>query len=575
MKTQRHFKTREKFHHSKTKPHHSKTKPLSKFHLTPQQQETVDYFTNSTFPGKLDWHGTGSGKTRGAFAAAVALHAPTLVVGPTGMRGDYEEELSKMKLKPEQRQLFEFVSFQYFLRHTPESKKFLIVDEAHTIRNEKGKIYKKIADYAKSIPKVSVLTATPVINAPRDIAPLINLIIRGKIKLKIKRQASKSMVRSLFDKLSDKLTGKTSEKWEEWSELPMGEAFDHEFGVTGFETDVAKQAWKQVLPCCLSYFTIDLNKDPDFPKSIIERVFVPMDSVQQEAYDKWEKKKLTVEMAQKLTKKELDPIELFKIPQFQSFLDGGRKLCNNYAFGKRLDESGRLDEEDELFSRKSRSKSPSQSPTQSRSKSRSKSQTIESIYDWQKKSIIYEYESHPKINRIIDYIRHSTGQVMVYSNYLDNGLYIIARLLDYYNISYSIFTGKESVKQKIAAKTLYNQKKVRVFLVSSAGSLGLNLQNTESIHVLEPHWNQGKIIQVIGRGIRRKSHIKKNAIVRVYFYYSVKNQSKLVSLFNRNMIRETADMWLYRISLRKHEINETFMKNCILYKLHGDHKCTK
>jgi len=36
-----------------------------------------------------------------------------------------------------------------------------------------------------------------------------------------------------------------------------------------------------------------------------------------------------------------------------------------------------------------------------------------------------------------------------------------------------------------------------------------------SIHILEPHWNKNKIEQVIGRGIRYKSH-KGDKTVHVY-----------------------------------------------------------
>ena len=52
----------------------------------------------------------------------------------------------------------------------------------------------------------------------------------------------------------------------------------------------------------------------------------------------------------------------------------------------------------------------------------------------------------------------------------------------------------------------YNEGKYKVLLLSSAGSESLDLKNTRQIHIMEPYWNEGKIIQVIGRAIRYKSH---------------------------------------------------------------------
>ena len=36
---------------------------------------------------------------------------------------------------------------------------------------------------------------------------------------------------------------------------------------------------------------------------------------------------------------------------------------------------------------------------------------------------------------------------------------------------------------------------------------GVTLENVKEIHILDVHYNLGKVDQVIGRGIRRDSHI--------------------------------------------------------------------
>ena len=45
-----------------------------------------------------------------------------------------------------------------------------------------------------------------------------------------------------------------------------------------------------------------------------------------------------------------------------------------------------------------------------------------------------------------------------------------------------------------------------LLLASGAGSEGLDLKGTRLMQLLEPHWNESRLDQVIGRGIRYRSH---------------------------------------------------------------------
>lgn len=61
-------------------------------------------------------------------------------------------------------------------------------------------------------------------------------------------------------------------------------------------------------------------------------------------------------------------------------------------------------------------------------------------------------------------------------------------------------------------------------LISGAGAEGLNLKCINYIHVMEPYWNWMRIEQVIGRGVRYKSHIDlplNRQWVKTYIYLSV------------------------------------------------------
>ena len=51
-----------------------------------------------------------------------------------------------------------------------------------------------------------------------------------------------------------------------------------------------------------------------------------------------------------------------------------------------------------------------------------------------------------------------------------------------------------------------NGEKVKVIIISRAGSEGLDFKNIRQVHILEPWFNMNRADQIIGRGVRNKSH---------------------------------------------------------------------
>ena len=97
--------------------------------------------------------------------------------------------------------------------------------------------------------------------------------------------------------------------------------------------------------------------------------------------------------------------------------------------------------------------------------------------------------------------------------------------LDKKKISYMSVTGSMNMQNRKEAVELYNSGKIKILFISKAGSEGLDLKNTNYIIILESSWNENEIEQIIGRGIRYKSHIglkKSKQKVSVYQLYCVK-----------------------------------------------------
>jgi len=191
-----------------------------------------------------------------------------------------------------------------------------------------------------------------------------------------------------------------------------------------------------------------------------------------------------------------------------------------------------------------------------------------------------------KIAYICDKIRNSEGIVFVYSQYIDGGAVPIALALESMGITrygttsslfkkpptnplnvltmkpkkgeevfkpakYIMITGQKSltpdVKKELKAVTdvgNINGEKVKVIIVSRAGSEGLDFQNIRQMHILDPWYNLNRSEQIIGRAVRSKSHCnlpyaKRN--VEIYLYGT--------QLINRE--EEAIDLYVYRVAERK------------------------
>lgn len=141
-------------------------------------------------------------------------------------------------------------------------------------------------------------------------------------------------------------------------------------------------------------------------------------------------------------------------------------------------------------------------------------------------------------------------KAVVYANYLPT-LEDYSKVLTEKGVEHSVFTGKQTKKQRDQMVSDYNEGKTKALLLSSAGGEGLDLKGTRQVQVLEPHWNEEKLKQVIGRARRYGSHdhlSPKDRVVTVQRFAAVP-----VDTFGR---RKGIDQILYDTAAQKDRLNE-------------------
>jgi hypothetical protein len=181
-------------------------------------------------------------------------------------------------------------------------------------------------------------------------------------------------------------------------------------------------------------------------------------------------------------------------------------------------------------------------------------------------SEIGKYSS--KIEKICKNVKGSTGITLIYSQLLPAGLIPIALALEemgykrYGNVKsllkdpstkvpnppkYVMITGNpyyspnniEDVKA-CTSEDNTNGEKVKVILISMAGSEGLDFKNIRQVHILEPWYNTNRIEQIIGRAVRTCSHklLQFNERNVMVFLYGI--------LLPDNS--ESVDLYIYRLA---------------------------
>lgn len=171
----------------------------------------------------------------------------------------------------------------------------------------------------------------------------------------------------------------------------------------------------------------------------------------------------------------------------------------------------------------------------------------------------------PKFKAVIDNALKHRGQCgIIYSNFLKYGLVSISKYLDEteFKGKYALFTGDISIEERNDLVKQYNNsnnahgENIELLLISSTGEKGLNLKRVRHIHIMEPNWSYTTTEQIIGRGVRYKSHIdlpENEQNVQVYQYMSDYAEGYTGT-------EKTTDLDIFYKSIRNKEINDEFLK---------------
>lgn len=111
------------------------------------------------------------------------------------------------------------------------------------------------------------------------------------------------------------------------------------------------------------------------------------------------------------------------------------------------------------------------------------------------------------VKRVQSWVEQDRVPVVIYSGWKGGGgLTTLRKYFKKNNVAYEMIDGSVSAKRRGDIVADFNSGRCKCLLISSAGSEGLDLKGVRHLIILEPHWNETRIIQTVGRAVRYRSH---------------------------------------------------------------------
>jgi len=480
------------------------------------------------------------------------------------------------------------------------SDTLIIIDEAHNIREtaDGGKDIRAIAGFLRNLAdhadnlRLLLLTATPMFNKPDEIIWIINLLNANDKRSTIKTG-------DVFDKegnLKEKKDGKESgmeiikRKLTGYVSYVRGEnPYTFPYRIYPQKDNSFKYPTKQMNGKALP----QLKDEKELLYSIpIQYIKMKSGGVQQKVYNEMMKELIEREFkffrdGIETNMKGFEERDKFGYELMQPLIEA---LNMSYYYRETFTDENRKEALHGMIGSKGLDNIMKYTET-----SQAKSNYEYKIPPTKDKPGIFTegviHNHSAKISEICKMIKKSDGIIMVYSQYIDGGIIPLALALEemgfnrrvsgknknlmktrnvssldvdkmipkneldeedtFNQASYVMLTGDErfspnNEKDLAELNNIKNNEghKIKVVLISRAAGEGVDFKNIRQVHIMEPWYNLSRLEQIIGRGVRNRSHCslpfeKRN--VEIFLYATQLESSDT----------ESPDMYLYRWSAIK------------------------
>lgn len=156
--------------------------------------------------------------------------------------------------------------------------------------------------------------------------------------------------------------------------------------------------------------------------------------------------------------------------------------------------------------------------------------------------------------------KYDNKRYLIFGNKQKTDLLINLFNADFKNLPMTVKRQLEKSKQTENLRG----KIASLLMITQSGAEGLNLRNVRFVYILEPFWNQVRIDQVIGRAIRKRSHLElpedeRNVQVVMYISTFTEEQADMNKTIKLKDKGKTTDQDVFTIAARKNSLIQQFL----------------
>ncbi len=542
------------------------------FKLQPHQQFAIDKFLVSPNRGMFVIHGAGTGKTLTAVSIAEKLqrYKEVLVIAPKSLHDNMRHTLDSYSSHVNKNR-YRFISsnagnmIDKLESSTDEltgvdvkslrlDNKLIIIDEAHNVLGGMSNGSKNAVALYDMLMKarncrILLMTASPIVNNIYEAAIAMN-ICKGFIKTEdnelttILPESSEDFIRFFVNKSSMRLKNEAKLK-------------NRIMGLISYKGDL----FERKVPSFQDMLKTTVKKE-NYPDYSIQLVPIFMSAQQYTAYENAREKE-RMETRQAIIGRGVGKKE--RIILCPSKPVGGGKIGGYTVSGGEMRDAGYLGGE-------LKGTSIFKTSTSYRVRSRQLS-NVYTPEDDEKVDIYDDMKAYaPKMYEIGKKLK-AGEKTIIYSNFIQSGIAVMEKYLEKlgyrrYEVGksmkegihgyFGIYTGDVKPEDRTATLKEYNKPNspLTILLISSSGSEGLSTIGTRVVHIMEPYWNWERIMQVMFRAIRYKSHSalpENERKVKVFLYIALAPKDVKAP-------EKTTDMYLFKEMERKYEINQQMVR---------------
>ena len=171
------------------------------------------------------------------------------------------------------------------------------------------------------------------------------------------------------------------------------------------------------------------------------------------------------------------------------------------------------------------------------------------------------YSNKLNFPKVIQMVSNRENKNVIFTSWLEHGVKHISKILNDNGLSYGIIEGSVGASDRANIVKDFNSGKINNLIITTAGMAGIDLVGVTNIIVIDPVWNDANLQQIIGRGVRFRSHMhlpENKRVVNVYLLQLVER-----AIFEKTLDiskSKSGDLILYKFIAKKERENRDVLK---------------